>query len=225
MKKIKNWIYFIYKKFSLKKKKFYIRTGTRVEYAVIIGGGRTGQNSDIRYSEINLGSYLGSNCNLFAAKIGKYCSLGNNIKVVRGNHPSKNYISTSPAFYSNILKKENLYFPGYIEFPTGKETPDGFSVEIGNDVWIGDNVTILAGVKIGNGAIIGAGAVVVKDVDAYSIVGGVPAKEIRKRFSENEIAYLKELQWWDKDREWLQNNIALFSDIKLMMANLDLSKE
>lgn len=217
MRKIKNLIYFFFKKISLRSKKFHIRSGTRVEYASIEGSGRIGQNSDVRYSQIGFGTYLGSNCNLFAAKIGKYCSLGNNIKVVRGNHPSKNYVSTSPAFYSNILKKENLFFPGYIEFSTGKETENGFSVEIGNDVWIGDNVTILGGVKIGDGAIIGAGAVVVKDIEEYTICGGVPAKKIRKRFLDEEIDFLKSLKWWDKDRVWIEKNIALFSDVKSMM--------
>lgn len=68
---------------------------------------------------------------------------------------------------------------------------------IGNDVWIGYEAVIMAGVHIGNGAIIASRAVVTKDVPPYTIVGGIPAKEIRKRFDTNTIALLQELQWWD----------------------------
>ena len=70
-------------------------------------------------------------------------------------------------------------------------------IVVGNDVWIGFEAVILAGVKIGDGAIIGARAVVTKDVPPYSIVGGVPAKTIRKRFSDEDIATLMALKWWD----------------------------
>ena len=70
-------------------------------------------------------------------------------------------------------------------------------IVVGNDVWIGFEAVILAGVKIGDGAIIGARAVVTKDVPPYTIVGGVPAKTIRKRFSDEDIATLMALKWWD----------------------------
>ena len=78
---------------------------------------------------------------------------------------------------------------------------------IGNDVWIGYEALILAGVTIGNGAIIGARAVVTKDIPPYTIVGGVPAKAIRKRFSDEVIATLLELKWWDWPEETLQKHI------------------
>lgn len=68
---------------------------------------------------------------------------------------------------------------------------------IGNDVWIGYEAVIMAGVHIGDGAIIGARAVVTKDVPPYTIVGGTPAKEIRKRFDEDVVKKLLRLQWWD----------------------------
>ncbi|MBR6646045.1 MAG: CatB-related O-acetyltransferase, partial [Clostridia bacterium] len=88
---------------------------------------------------------------------------------------------------------------------------------IGNDVWIGHSALILEGVKIGDGAIVGAGAVVTKDVPPYSIVVGVPAKVIKYRFSENEIAKLSELKWWDQSVEWIKENVDKFCDIRNFM--------
>lgn len=83
-------------------------------------------------------------------------------------------------------------------------------VQIGNDVWIGAYAVILPGVTIGDGAVIAAGAVVTKDVDDYSIVGGVPAQHIKYRFSEEIIRELKRIQWWNWERSKIEENIALF---------------
>ena len=80
-------------------------------------------------------------------------------------------------------------------------------IVIGNDVWIGYKAIILAGVEIGDGAIIGTRALVTKDVPAYSIVGGVPAKIIRKRFSEDIINELEILKWWDWPKQKIAQNI------------------
>ena len=80
-------------------------------------------------------------------------------------------------------------------------------IAIGNDVWIGYEAVILAGVTIGDGAIIGTRAVVTKDVPPYTIVGGVPAKPIRKRFSEETIAVLQDLCWWDWEEEKIARHI------------------
>jgi tetrahydrodipicolinate N-succinyltransferase len=84
-------------------------------------------------------------------------------------------------------------------------------VIIGNDVWIGANAVILDKVKIGDGAVIAAGAIVSKDVKPYTIVGGIPAKPIKKRFSEEEIEKLLEFKWWEKDIRWIRENYELFS--------------
>ena len=80
-------------------------------------------------------------------------------------------------------------------------------IVIGNDVWIGYEAVVMAGVTIGDGAIIGARAVVTKDVPPYTIVGGVPAREIRRRFSDDVIARLLELKWCDWPAERIQRNI------------------
>ena len=85
---------------------------------------------------------------------------------------------------------------------------DRGDITIGNDVWIGYEAVILSGVTIGDGAIVGARAVVTKDVPPYTIVGGVPAKPIRKRFDEDTIARLSALRWWDWDEEKLARHLA-----------------
>lgn len=120
--------------------------------------------------------------------IGDYCSIAGNVIIGAGNHPMQ-FLSTSPFFYMKFL---------------GWRPNDEIDCKlppctIGNDVWIGDKVFIKAGVNIGNGAVLAAGAVVVKDVPPYAIVGGVPAKIIRYRFTEKQIAYLEQYKWWDLD--------------------------
>jgi len=98
---------------------------------------------------------------------------------------------------------------------------DGLSAIIGNDVWIGQGVRLIEGVRIGDGAIVAAGAVVASDVPPYAIVGGVPARVIRYRFSKEEIDALLELRWWERDDEWFQSHAREFADIKRFIARED----
>jgi len=123
-----------------------------------------------------------------------------------GEHPSKDFVSTHPMFYSTIGQSNPVIVEKSLfdEFPT---------TVIGNDVWIGARAVLKTGVKIGDGAIVAAGAIVVNDVEPYSIVGGVPAKHIRYRFSQEQIGTLLESRWWEKDLEWLKANKHLFARI------------
>jgi virginiamycin A acetyltransferase len=128
-------------------------------------------------------------------KIGKYCQIGAYVAIHTTNHPI-NYLST----YINYR-----LFEGQL-----KQLKVNKPVSIGNDVWIGHNVIILSGVTIGDGAIIAAGAIVTKDVLPYSIVGGTPAKEIKKRFNQNIIDELLQLKWWDISKNKIDNLEPLF---------------
>ena len=92
---------------------------------------------------------------------------------------------------------------------------DGFSAIIGNDVWIGQGVRIVEGVTIGDGAVVATGAVVTSDVPPYAIVGGVPAKVIRYRFTPEQQALLQQSRWWEQSEEWLQEHVREMQDISL----------
>lgn len=96
-----------------------------------------------------------------------------------------------------------------------------FSVVIGNDVWICSGAKIIAGVTIGDGAVIAANATVTKDVLPYSVVGGTPAKEIKKRFTEEQINFLLDFKWYDKSIDWIRNNAEYFEDIEVFMEEME----
>ena len=198
----------------LKNKNVKISKGANVTVSSSFEGYNfIGMNSSFT-GKMGVGSYIGSNCHI-SAKIGRFCSVSDNVMTVNGLHPTKDFVSTHPAFYSPV-NNTGLSFTEesrFQEFAYADEKA-GLAVEIGNDVWIGYGVTILAGVRIGDGAIVAAGAVVTKDVEPYAIVGGVPAKTIKYRFSEEEIEELLKLRWWDKDMDWLKANAGKFSSVK-----------
>ena len=131
--------------------------------------------------------------------IGKFCMIASDVKfIMNGANHLSNAISASPfAVFGN----------GWENAMDGKSYPNKGDITIGNDVWIGYNATIMAGVTIGDGAIIATNATVVKDVAPYSIVGGNPAIEIKKRFSDEKIKQLLELQWWNWDIDKITQNI------------------
>ncbi len=172
-------------------------------------------NVNLNASKVGFGTYIAFNSFMPRTKIGRFCAIGENVRTHLGMHPSKDWVSIHPAFFSNQAQA-GFTFTGENLFDEHKYIDDNkkFVVEIGNDVWLANNVIILDGVKIGDGAVVGAGAVVTKDVEPYSIVGGVPAKFIRKRFSDKQIEKLLKIKWWDWDYNKIKNNTILFSNIE-----------
>lgn len=163
--------------------------------------------SRLRNSSLGDFSYVARNCQIYNTKIGKFTCIGPNVNTGMGAHPSSEFVSSHPLFYSTLGQSSGIVIVDknlFDEFPL---------TEIGNDVWIGNNVTIKYGVKIGDGAIVGSGAIVTKDVEPYSIVGGVPAKIIKYRFTQEQIDFLLQFKWWDKDFEWIKTNKDLFTNI------------
>lgn len=159
-------------------------------------------------------SYVGPGSEI-NAYVGRYCSIGPNVKTISGRHPiDGTFVSTSPVFYS--LKKQcGLTFTKTQRFdefnyalPSKK-----IDVEIGNDVWLGEGVRIIAGTRISDGAIVLAGSIVTKDIPPYSIVAGTPAKVIKYRFDEDDIIFLLDIEWWNKDVDWLKDHIEEMNNI------------
>ena len=139
--------------------------------------------------------------------IGKFCMIASDVKfIMNGANHLTDTISSYPF---------SIFGNGWQEAMKGKEFPNKGNVVVGNDVWIGYNATIMAGVTIGDGAIIAANAKVVKNVEPYTIVGGNPAKIIRKRFSETHIKLLLEIQWWNWDIEKITENVQLLTSTKV----------
>lgn len=154
-------------------------------------------------------SYVSNNSRLVNVSAGNFCSIGPNVKIGLGPHPSRIFVSTYPAFYSDC----NMGCP--LSFRKDKIFDDSVpSTRIGNDVWIGSDVIIPGGILVGTGAILAAGSVVVKDVPPYAVVGGNPAKILRYRFSEQQIQLLLESEWWNWPIEKIRPHIDKFSDIE-----------
>ena len=132
--------------------------------------------------------------------IGKYVSIGRNFRRISINHPIEG-VTTHPCGFNPSF--------GLVKKDFRKRS----HLKIGNDVWIGDNVTITPSCKsIGDGAVIAAGAVVTKDVPSFEIWGGVPAKFIKKRFSQEICDKLLEIKWWDLPEEELKGYASVFSN-------------
>jgi virginiamycin A acetyltransferase len=139
--------------------------------------------------------------------IGKFCMIASNVKfIMNGANHLTDSLSTYPF---------EIFGNGWENAMKGKSYPRKGDINIGNDVWIGYNATIMAGVTIGDGAIIATNSTVIKDVEPYSIVGGNPAKEIKKRFSKEVILKLLELQWWNWEIEKITKNIQNLSDSEI----------
>jgi virginiamycin A acetyltransferase len=197
-------------KIHIKKVLFYFLNQTERKNGVTFSGfsrglqnvtfeGKNGIGEQCNFSgkiTIGYGTTLGSN-NFFGGdvSVGKYCQIGRDVAIITTNHPI-NYMST--YINSNLFNGELISL---------KETK---KVTIGHDVWIGHNVIIVGNLTIGDGAILAAGSVITKDVEAYSIVVGVPAKPIKKRFSDSVINEIEQLKWWDLSETELEKIKPLF---------------
>lgn len=135
--------------------------------------------------------------------IGKFCMIASDVTfIMNGANHLTDAISTYPFA---------VFGHGWEHAMEGKQYPHKGNITIGNDVWIGYRATIMAGVTIGDGAIIATNATVTKDVAPYAIVGGNPAMEIRKRFSDEKIGRLLDIKWWDWPIEKITKNVQLLT--------------
>lgn len=188
----------------------------------VTGGYKLGQDVQIeteviaeRYSTMPRGNFLQMGAFSYCrtsklpvwTRVGRYCSIANDVHVMGIDHPVDRISTHVFAFREYTCRFAEKEFGKVLpvpDFQVNREDP----VQIGNDVWIAQGVLLKAGVTVGHGAIVAAGSVVVKDVPPYAIVGGVPAKVIRYRFDEATVECLLKSRWWDY-------NYADFGDLKI----------
>lgn len=179
--------------------------GSAIKNSQIHKTSKIGIGCNVVESSLGKHSYVGDYTNLSMVEVGSFVSISSNCSIGGGAHPIV-WVSTSPVFTDtrSILRK-NLISN---HFNTHKPT------YIGNDVWIGTHVLIKAGIHVGDGAIIGMGSVVTKDIGAYEIWAGNPARYLRKRFSDDDIRMLVDIKWWEMEDDYLKEAESDICDVK-----------
>lgn len=173
------------------------------------------QNVRIANCIIGSHTYVQKGTSIFNATIGNFCSIAPNVSIGPGKHKMDG-ISLHPSFYLKNTPLVKTFVSEDLFTPSA-------ATKIGNDVWIGERVIVLDGVTIGDGAIIAAGSVVTKDVPAFAIVGGTPAKLIRMRFPEETIRVVQNSMWWLKTNDELIKMRHLFSDVEQFVKAMQLN--
>lgn len=165
--------------------------------AIIEGGGQ------IISTVFGRHSYCGYDCTFINVEVGGFCSISDNVSIGGSNHPIQ-FVSSSPVFLSH-RDSVKMKFSNFEYFNLPKTI-------IGSDVWIGRGVFVLSGIKIGHGAVVGMGSVVTKNVPAYAVVAGNPARIIRYRFDDEIIASLLKTRWWDLPEKEIERWAKWFDD-------------
>lgn len=143
-------------------------------------------------------------------RIGAYCSIAHGVEFTVGGNHRVDWISTYP--FRVLWNMPGAWLDGH---PRAER-----DIEVGNDVWIGAQALIFPGVKIGDGAVVATRAVVTREVRPYAIVAGMPAREVRRRFSDEGIEALLDLRWWDWPEEQVQAHVDLLcsEDLPALLA-------
>lgn len=177
---------------------------------------RIGEATSIVESSIGDYTYLVDHCQVIYSEVGKFCSIASHVRINPGNHPmwrpTQHHMTYRRIAYGFDERDDTDFF----------QWRRDAKVTVGHDVWMGHGAIILPGVTIGTGAVIAAGAVVSRDVEPYTIVGGVAAKPIRERFPREIAEALLRIAWWDWDRATLEERFAdLSMDIEAFCEQYD----
>lgn len=163
---------------------------------------------NVSNSKMGKYSYIGEYTSLSTVEVGSYTSISSGCTIGGGAHPI-DWVSTSPVFTSHrSILRANLAYHSFNPYKV---------IKIGNDVWIGSNCMIKSGVTISDGAIIGMGSVVTKDVGPYEIWAGNPAKLIRKRFDDETINKLLDIQWWNWNEDKISEKAEYMNNVELFL--------
>ncbi len=157
-----------------------------------------GERTTVAETSMDDYSYVVNDSNIIYSTIGKFCSIAAMTRINPGNHPMHR------ATQAHFTYRASAYFDGESDDADFFDWRREHRVTIGHDVWIGHGAIILAGRSIGTGAVVAGGAVVTKDVAPYTIVGGSPARVIKRRFDERTSERMQALAWWDWDHERLR---------------------
>lgn len=208
----------------LKRKEQMISISASIGENVFLEGRNSiGENAVLENSYMGYGSYIGARVDLAGCKVGRFCSIGPDVKRIKGTHPT-NFVSTHPSFF-NPHHPCKLSYVKERKFDDYRYADEKYNIIIKNDVWIGTGAVLVDGITIGNGAVIAAGAVVTKNVPDYAMVGGVPAKLIKFRFDQETIERLLKSRWWDRSIEWIEKHADLFSDVEDFLTIVEAENE
>ena len=215
---------FIDKKSRDRKRGVYFHKNVRADLDSFFEGNNVFfENCRFHRAYVGYGTYIQRDCFIDMVKIGRFCSIGPELRVAGGRHPTKDFVSTHPAFFS-IRKQAGFSFVTEQRFEEIKFANGAYYAEVGSDVFIGAGVTVLDGVKIGHGAIIAAGTVVYKDVEPYAIYAGSPMRLVRHRFSQDVIDKLLAIHWWDKPVKWIKEHAYSFDQPEHFFASIHRSE-
>jgi len=170
-----------------------------------------GPGSSIVESTFGDYSYTAGDVSIIYSEVGKFCSIASHARLNPGNHPmervTQHHMTYRRVQYGFAETDDAAFF----------DWRRADKVTVGHDVWLGHGAILLPGVTVGTGAVVAAGAVVTKNVEPYTIVGGVPARPIRRRFPEDVAKRLMAIAWWDWPRELLEERFAVLNDLNLFL--------
>jgi phosphonate metabolism protein (transferase hexapeptide repeat family) len=190
-----------------------IDPSSRIRESVLGPWTWVGPNCSIVESTFGDYSYTAGDVSIIYSDVGKFCSIASHVRLNPGNHPMERVTQHHMTYRRVQYGFADSDDHGFFDWRRADK------VTVGHDVWIGHAAIVLPGVTIGHGAVVAAGAVVSRDVEPYTVVAGVPARPIRRRFPESVAAQLIAVAWWDWPRELLEERFAEFNDLDRFLTN------